>query len=377
MNPYTSPVALTRDLLMFITINPPGNENDCAHFLGGLLEAGGFFVYYHEFAPNRTSLIAEISGKNGKAPICFTGHIDTVPLGKSKWAKDPFRGEVSGGKLYGRGSSDMKSGVAAMVLAALKLAGTPNRKAGIKLVITAGEEMNCQGAKYLAGLPGALGEAGAIVVGEPTSNLPLAGHKGVLWLEATTKGKTAHGSTPEKGESAIYKAARAIASLEDFDFGVSHALMGKTTLNIGTMSGGENINSVPDHAQFTLDIRTIPNQKNEQVFEMLKEHLGGEVSLRKMDDAEAIFTEPENAWLRDVFEIVQKVTGQSAQPAVATYFTDGSALKAAMGNPPTIILGPGEAAMAHQTDEYCYLSKIDQALEAYLKIGESYCFDAQ
>jgi succinyl-diaminopimelate desuccinylase len=123
--PHSGPVQLTRDLLHFNTINPPGMERDCARFLGRLLEDAGFSVAYHEFADARTSVIATIGGRQEKPPICFTGHIDIVPLGAANWTKDPFAGEMDGDLLYGRGSTDMKSGIAASVVAARTSRASP------------------------------------------------------------------------------------------------------------------------------------------------------------------------------------------------------------------------------------------------------------
>ncbi|MCP4686874.1 MAG: M20 family metallopeptidase, partial [Desulfobacterales bacterium] len=128
-----NPLALTRELLAMNTVNPPGNERDCAEFLGSMLERGGFEIEYFEFDEKRTSLIAALHGAGGETPICFTGHMDTVPLGNVPWRSDPFAGESDGDKLYGRGASDMKSGVAAMIAAALRIAGAPGRNAGLVL----------------------------------------------------------------------------------------------------------------------------------------------------------------------------------------------------------------------------------------------------
>ncbi len=113
MDHAPNPVELTRTLVGFETFNRPGNERPCAEHLGRLLEDGGFSVSYHEFAEHRTNLVARIGGSSDATPLCFTGHIDTVPLGAAPWTVDPFAGEISDGKLYGRGTSNMKSGVAA------------------------------------------------------------------------------------------------------------------------------------------------------------------------------------------------------------------------------------------------------------------------
>src|SRR5258706_4248675 len=110
------------ELMKFNTINPPGAEQACAQHLGEILLRAGFTVGYAEFAPTRTSLVAKLGGRPDKRPLGFTGHIDTVPLGAAAWKADAFGASLEGGKLYGRGSSDMKSGVAALVVAALEMA---------------------------------------------------------------------------------------------------------------------------------------------------------------------------------------------------------------------------------------------------------------
>ena len=133
-----NPLLLTQEILRLNTINPPGNEEDCARLLGGVLEQAGFRTRYHSFGPGRVNLLAEIGGEGERLPLCFTGHIDVVPLGAAPWKKDPFAGELDGGRVYGRGSSDMKSGVAAFVAAAVRLAPHLSRTPGLTLVITAG-----------------------------------------------------------------------------------------------------------------------------------------------------------------------------------------------------------------------------------------------
>lgn len=365
------PVELTRKLVAFDTINPPGNERDCAKCLGALLEGGGFTVSYREFADRRTSLVARIGGSADRKPLCFTGHIDTVPLGVAPWTVDPFAGEIADGKLYGRGTTDMKSGVAAFVSAMLELAPSLADGPGVVLVITAGEETGCEGAYHLAGLGGVLGEAGAIVVAEPTYNQPLIGHKGAIWLKARTTGVTAHGSMPEQGDNAVYKAARAIGKLEDFDFNVARdPVLGKPTLNVGTVKGGMNVNSVPDAAEVGIDIRTVIDQDHGKIHRDLSRYLGDEVMLEPFVDVPGVLTDPNNEWMRDVFEIMAGILDQPVVPKTAPYFTDASALTPAYGGPPTVILGPGETAMAHQTDEYCRVERIVEATGAYIEIAK-------
>jgi succinyl-diaminopimelate desuccinylase len=369
-----SALELTRALVRFDTINPPGNERPCAEHLGRILEDAGFAVSYHEFAESRTSLVARIGGEADAKPLCFTGHIDTVPLGAAPWSVDPFAADIADGKLHGRGASDMKSGVAAFVVAAIGLARELETGPGVVLVITAGEETGCEGAYHLAGLGNVLGDAGAIVVAEPSSNFPFIGHKGALWLKAVSSGVTAHGSMPELGVNAIYKAARTISQLEDFDFNIArHEVMGKPTLNVGTVEGGMNINSVPDRAEVGIDIRTIPGQDHGNVRTGLESYLGEDVKMDTLVDVEAVWTDPDNAWMQEVFAVMAPLLGEEIEARTATYFTDAAALTPAYGGVPTVILGPGEAHMAHQTDEYCLVYRIDQAVEAYQQLARSWC----
>ncbi len=367
-------VELTKQIVRMNTINPPGDEETCARYLGSLLESAGCKVSYHKLSEKRASLVARIGGSSDKAPLCLTGHIDTVPLGAAPWSKDPFAGETADDKLYGRGTSDMKSGVAAFVAATVDLASRLERSPGLELVITAGEEIGCEGAFDLVRKQGALDRAGAVVVGEPTSNYPYVGHKGAFWLYARTRGVTAHGSMPERGDNAIYKAARAISALEHFRFNnPPHELMGQATLNVGTVHGGLNVNSVPDQAVIAIDIRSVPTSRHEEIRQALQQQLGGEVELEPFIDLESVYSEPDHPWIQRVFDIAEPYLGERPKPKVATYFTDAAALTPAYGNPPTVVLGPGEPQMAHQTDEYCVMERVKASVSLYQQVIADWC----
>jgi succinyl-diaminopimelate desuccinylase len=366
-------VALTRDLLRFDTINPPGQERDCAHMAGRLLQNWGYKVEYHEYEEGRTSVIARAGGKAGKDPLCLTGHLDVVPLGTRKWSKDPFAGEADGDKLYGRGTSDMKAGIGGMLAAARtfskKLNGTP----GVVLVLTAAEEGGCVGSAELAKLPKLMGKAGAMVVGEPTSNYPMVGHKGSLKFHASFKGVSAHGSMPQLGVNAIYKAAKAIARLEEFKFGAkAHPIMGEPTMNVGTIEGGSGVNLVPDLARIGVDIRTVPGVNHAELIAKLK-NLIPDAELDVFANNDAVWTEPQEAWVRRVFEICKPILGEAPEARTAPYMTDAANLRKVYAGVPTLVLGPGEAAMAHQTDEYCGVERIRQSVQIYEEIIRDWC----
>src|SRR5882724_3520325 len=366
-------IALTRSLLRFATVNPPGRERDCARHAGALLEQWGFRVEYHEYAEARTSVIARAGGSPSKAPLCLTGHLDVVPLGARAWTREPFAGETQGDRLYGRGSSDMKAGLAAMLLASRniskKIANTP----GIVLVLTAAEEGGCIGSYHLAQTQ-LLGSAGAMIVGEPTSNYPYVGHKGSLKFYAGFRGVSAHGSMPELGVNAIYKAARAVSKLESFDFGVKpHPVMGGPTMNVGTVEGGQGVNMVPDEASIGVDVRTVAGMDHKALLSRLKHLLGKEAELDVFSDMDAVWTEPEQEWVQRVFEICGRHLGARPSAKTATYNTDAGNLLKVYAGAPTVVLGPGEARLAHQTDEYCSMERIRQSVAIYEELIRDWC----
>jgi len=366
-------VALTKSLLRFDTINPPGRERDCARFAGAMLQEWGFDVQYFEYSEERTSVVARLGGSERKSPLCLTGHLDVVALGSRKWSKDPFAGETAGDKLYGRGVSDMKSGVAAMLLAARSFSKSLSNTPGIVLVLTAAEEGGCIGSQHLAQTQ-LLGRAGAMVVGEPTGNLPFVGHKGSIKFYARFKGKSAHGSMPELGDNAVYKAARAVAKLEAFSFKAKkHPVMGAPTLNVGTFQGGAGINLVPDSAVVGVDIRTVPGMDHRKLLSRMKSAVGKGVEIEMQSDLDPVWTDPKNEWAQRVAEICMDVTGKTPKTRAATYMTDAANLHKAYGRVPTVVLGPGEPGQAHQTDEYASMERIRESVAIYENLIKDWC----
>jgi succinyl-diaminopimelate desuccinylase len=357
-------ISLTKALLRFDTVNPPGRERDCARYAGAMLEEWGFSVQFFEYEDRRTSVIARAGGSDKKAPLCLTGHLDVVPLGARAWAKDPFSGETDGDRLYGRGSSDMKAGVAAILLAARAYSKSLTNTPGIVLVLTAAEEGGCIGSAQLAKTK-LLGRAGAMVVGEPTSNYPLVGHKGSVKFHARFKGVSAHGSMPELGVNAIYKAAKALAKLESFDFGVkAHPVMGKPTLNVGTIEGGNTVNAVPDAASIGVDIRTVPGMDHSALLSTLT-NLLEEAELDVFSNLKPVWTAPDQEWVQRFFEVCRPYLSEPPAARTAPYMTDAANLLKVYAGTPTVVLGPGEAAMAHQTDEYVSMERIRQSVALY------------
>jgi succinyl-diaminopimelate desuccinylase len=361
----TDPIALTRRLIAFDTVNPPGNERECAQYLADLMEGAGFEVRLVPLGDGRASFLASRGKPGTNGALVFTGHIDVVPLGTKEWTHAPFAGDVVDGRLYGRGSSDMKGGVAAFVVAAIEEARRASDELQIALIITAGEETGCDGAKAVVAA-GLQGKAGALVVGEPTANMPYVGHKGALWLRGIARGVTAHGSMPETGDNAVYRAARATHRLSCFHFGTSaHPTLGAPTLNVGTFHGGLNINSVPDRAVIEIDLRTIPGMDHASLRSEIAAQMQEDMEVETAIDLPGVWTSPQLPWVKRTAAIAARITGEPFEVRAATYFSDASVLVPALSGVPTLILGPGEPKQAHQTDEWCGVERIYQATQIY------------
>ena len=366
-------ISLTRKLISFNTINPPGNEAEVAQYVGKLLSNYGFKVILPVYDKNRLHLVAEKGLSGSIPPLVLSGHFDTVPLGGKPWTADPFSGKIEGDRIYGRGSSDMKSGVAAMIVAAIEATTSSSPEGGIRLIFSAGEELGCQGIQQLVHTYEKLGEARAVLVGEPTGNIPAIGHKGALYLNVVTKGKTAHSSMPELGDNAIYKAARCISRIEKFRFEAKRdMLLGYPTINVGKMKGGMNLNSVPDHAEFTMDIRSTTMIEHKTILEQLIQELGEDALIETLVDLNPVSSAEANPFVQLVYDVCKMDRHDNTWPRSLPYTTDASVLQAYYGGVPTIILGPGEPGMAHQTDEYCSIKKLEQSVSLYKNIIASY-----
>jgi succinyl-diaminopimelate desuccinylase len=357
---------LALELIRLDTINPPGREEAAADLLAARLEAAGLDVARHEHAPGRTNLVARWPGSGDRPALCLTGHLDTVPLGGAPWSADPF-GELRDGRLYGRGASDMKAGVAAIVVAAERVAALGRGSAGLELVLCAGEETGCEGARHLAAT-GALGRCDAVLVAEPTGGVPHVAHKGVLWMRAGTEGVSAHGSAPHQGSNAIYPLADAVVALRELRLDApAHPVLGEPTISVGTIAGGTNVNVVPDRAEARIDVRTVPGMTG--VVEQLAAAVGPEVRLEPWVDLAPVVTDAGDPWVASVCE----VAGVPAEARGLAYFTDAAALTPAYGGVPTVIWGPGEASQAHQTDEWASVERIEACAAAFFEVARRWC----
>lgn len=358
MNPA---VELARDLIRIDTCDH--GELAAARSIAGRLEAAGMQVLIDGFADNRANLVATTRA-DSIHQLMLSGHLDTVPVDGTMWSDDPLGGACRGGRLYGRGASDMKSGVAAMVVALERHLRSAPPHASVALVLTAGEETGCSGSQRLIDC-GLLPAARALLVAEPTANRLTPGHKGALWLRLVARGRAAHGSTPNLGVSAITPLARIAVALHEHGLPGDHPVMGRVTANVGTLSGGTCTNQVPDSAIMTVDVRLVPGVTADQVRDHIGAIAGEAVTIETVLEMPAVYTPPEDLFVIRVVDAIV-ATGADPHPAApASYFTDASVLAPALGHPAVVLLGPGEPDQAHATDESCTLTRIDEAVTIY------------
>ena len=355
------PIALTAELIGIDTSN--GAEDGCTGPLARQLQHAGLDVTMVESEPGRTNLVATWRGGGG---LVLSAHVDTVPFTAAEWTYPPLSGEVVGDRIYGRGASDMKGGLAAMVVAACQAAGEGGPP--FTLLVTIGEELGCQGADDVVGR-GVLGESSVFVIGESTGNALRFGHKGATWLRLTCRGRAAHGSQPELGTNAVVQMMRVIQGVcAGFDF-PAHEQLGKATVNVGTFAGGVQPNIVPDLATAELDFRTVPGVDGSEIRMFVQDHQP-DVLLDELLDLSYVWTDPISSLSRQLRQTVASVTGEAdTEPAGVPYFTDGSLLRRVPGSH-VYICGPGDPSEPHTANESCSIAGIHEAQAIYRRLIE-------
>lgn len=345
-------------------------EEQSARRCAELLEGAGLAGTWLEFEPGRSQYVARC-GPADSAPLTFTGHLDVVPVSRGDWSSDPFSPEIDGDRMVGRGTSDMLSGVAALVIAVADHAAAPHDCRGVQVVLCSGEETGCTGS---ATIPrGALAQGGPLVVAEPTANRLVPGHKGAHWLRLSATGRAAHGSAPELGDNAAVKVARAAVALHDHQ-----GWPDGVTANVGVLRAGAQTNVVPDAGELLLDIRTVPGIDADTVHSWVRSVVGPEIVLTDEVVLPPVTTPPSSPFLGLVGEALTACGADGTPADAARFFTDASALIPLLtpaGGPvtPTVILGPGEPDQCHVADEWCSLTRLDEAVEIYAELLRGWC----
>ena len=370
MTPQTK-VEILQHIIQIPSVND--NETAVADYIASL------FAPYPQakvekvpFAENRDNLVVTI----GEGPqIGLSGHMDVVDPGDhSAWSHDPFGGEIVGDQLFGRGASDMKSGLAAIVITMLEFLeqGTP-LKGSVRLLATVGEETGEYGAATLTDA-GYADELAGLVIAEPSGldNVVYTA-RGVIDYKVVSTGKGSHSASPEKGINAItnllkfYNAVGPIMAQHT----QTDPVLGGLLHNVDLISGGEQINSIPAHAELMANMRTIPAYPNQVIYDEL-EALIAKLNQEPTVDLKLSYSYPEEAIPGDPHaplvqlakQISDKICGHDTKIVGSGGANDGAEFLRAKADFTSIEIGPGSNT-SHQIDEYISIQEYLKAIDFY------------
>ncbi len=376
MTDLSEVVKLTKSLLAIDTIDPPGNEEVAARIVAGVLDTEGIPYEFQFIAPGRTNLIARIKGTGGLPALSMSAHFDTIGVDPETWTRDAFSGEIENGRIYGRGSTDMKGSIAAMTMAAveIKRAGIPLR-GDLVLHFTAAENSSLLGAKALVE-GGYFDGVGALLNSEPTSMRLFVTEKGTVWIRATAAGDIGHsafrnGEAGDRG-NAIVRLARFIDRIHDLDLKAPpHRHVKPPTINPGMISGGLSTPLTPPRAVCDIDIRLVPGLEPEAVLAAFQAEAGPHISLEILDSKPPVDTPDDHPFVQLCLKTLNETMGSALTPGGVPYYSD-CAVIAPVLNLPLVIIGPGEVGLSGNPDEYCEIANLEASVTVYRAIAERY-----
>ncbi|WP_396624307.1 ArgE/DapE family deacylase [Luteitalea sp.] len=357
---------LLRDLVAINSINPslvPGapGEGEAAACLADCLRESGLDVTITDVAPGRPNVVGVLEGAQPGPTLLLCGHLDTVGV---EGMTDPFVPVERDGRLYGRGTQDMKAGVAACVGAARQLAAEGLSRGRLIVAGVVDEEYASLGAEALV----RDWRADGAVITEPTDLSVGVAHKGFAWLEINAHGRAAHGSRPEEGKDAILAMGRVLGVLERFDQELrarpTHPLLGSGSLHASTITGGTEASVYPALCRLLIERRTLPGEDGARALHEVEQML----AVLRTNDPEftadvRLVVERAGYDLDPAAELPQQLIvagrarGLEARVAGMSYWTDAAILGGA--GIPTVIFGPRGAGL-HSTVEYVELASVDE-----------------
>ena len=373
-------LALLRDLVAIDSVNPalaPGGAGEAAIAgrVAAALRRAGLDVDVADAAPGRPNVVGVIEGRRRGRTLMLCGHLDTVGVAGMR---DPFTPVVRDGRLYGRGAQDMKSGVAAMIDAAVRLAvrgGLPSGRLVVAAV--ADEEHASLGADALVRDH----RADGAVVTEPTDLRMAACHKGFEWVEVETRGRAAHGSRPADGRDAILRMGRVLHRLEAVDArlaaGPSHPLLGPASLHASTVAGGRELSVYPDLCRLSFERRTLPGEppdaglaEAQGILDTLaRDDAGFEGSARQIFTRAAHELPVDHPVCRTLARVLDR-RGEVPDPTGMSFWTDAAILTAA--GTPAVLFGPRGAGL-HSREEYVEIDSVLTCRDILIDLARDFC----
>ncbi|WP_163651927.1 ArgE/DapE family deacylase [Listeria sp. PSOL-1] len=372
-------IQILKDLVNINSTN--GNEEEVADYLKKLLTDHGIDSEKVIYAEKRASLVSEVGDKNAGKVLGFSGHMDVVSAGdESKWTFPPFQATEKDGKIYGRGATDMKSGLAALVIAMIELKEEKTPLNGkIKLLATVGEEIGELGAEQLTS-KGYADDLDGLIIGEPSGYHIVYAHKGAMNYTLKSYGKNAHSSMPELGINAIDNLLKFYNAVENQVAKMSkeNPILGKFIHNVTVISGGEQVNSIPEAAELQGNIRTIPEENNEtvrKIFKEILEKLNQEkdvhLELTWDYDKQPVFSDRESTLIKIAEKVAKAQIGQDIPLLGISGGTDAAEFTKSKKEFPVIIFGPGNET-PHQIDENVDTDNYLEMVDVYKEIAKQF-----
>jgi acetylornithine deacetylase len=373
-------VDLQSRLVAIDSINPslvPGaaGEAEIARFIAGWLEAAGLQVETPEVAPGRPNVIGRLRGRANGLSLMLNAHVDTVGVAGMD---QPFTPRVESDRLYGRGAYDMKSGLAAIMLAAQAVAQAGRADGDLIITAVADEEYASLGTQAVVESL----RADAAIVTEPTGLRLCTAHKGFAWIAVETEGCAAHGSKPDLGIDAIVHMGRVLVDVESLAAELAgrppHPLLGTGSVHASLVEGGQELSSYPERCRLQLERRTVPGETPEDVLAEVQELLAGRAKEDESFRAQAnlyFWREPfevarEKLIVRRVEAAATEVLGAPPPMYGDTPWMDAALLAAA--GIPTVVFGPGGAG-AHAAVEYTLISEVAACAEILARAALAFC----
>ncbi|MFR0622052.1 ArgE/DapE family deacylase [Limosilactobacillus mucosae] len=371
-------LSILQELIQINTVN--GHEQPAAEYLKQVLSDHGIEANLVALAAGRTNLVAEVGTENGPV-LALAGHLDTVDVGDDKkWQHNPFCGQVIDDAIYGRGSVDMKGGLAAMVntLIELKEAGLP-KHGKVRLLATVDEEIGGLGSLELT-RQGLVHDVDAMIVGEATTNRLEYAHSGSFDYRIKSYGHLAHSSDPSLGVNAVANLAEFFEyERHAFDDVKASPSLGSLIHSVTVFHGGRQLNSIPDYAYLEGNVRTIPEFDNtavqnrlQTIVDRLNAETDGRFELEVVASFMPMATDPNDPFVSLVQQSYQTVAKQSLPLAVSHGASDASRYILDEHRFPIIEWGPGKEEMSHQVDERLSVAEYLQADQVYLQIAKDF-----
>ena len=346
-------------------------EVAAAEVLAGYFEAHGIECHLDRWDDKRANVTARVRSTGQRPGLLFLCHLDVVGPGEEAWVHPPFGAVEENGKIYGRGTTDMKGGTAAVVAAMRELVESGTELQGdIVFAATAGEETDSCGAIRLMQNRDDFPELAGIIVPEPTDFCVVTAHRGMFWLKITTKGKAVHSSMPQRGVNAIMSMNRLLAELQRYEVPFEpHPTLGKCSVSVNTIAGGEAMNIVPDRCTIGVDIRTLPGQDHDAIRYDLERMLARLKADTPQFEAEIAVDRSVGAMETDAEDEFVKAFCSAVDVDLTNTvgFTTDAPHVVPLGAP-IVIYGPGKPRLCHQVDEYIEIADLNTATDIFKKV---------